>query len=61
MTGVKNLHSEAEHSYHIGVYFEPNGHGTVLFNPALLEKLKQYVCCMVLIGPGLSTVRGTVG
>ncbi len=30
-TGVKNLHIEAL-KYNIGIYFEPNGHGTVLFN-----------------------------
>lgn len=31
-TGVKHLHHEAGH-YDIGVYFEANGHGTVLFSP----------------------------
>lgn len=31
-TGVKHLHHAAEH-YDIGVYFEANGHGTVLFSP----------------------------
>ncbi|RCI04148.1 Phosphoacetylglucosamine Mutase [Rhizopus stolonifer] len=30
-TGVKHLHHEAE-KYDIGVYFEANGHGTVLFS-----------------------------
>jgi phosphoacetylglucosamine mutase len=30
-TGVKNLHEKAEH-YDIGIYFEANGHGTVIFN-----------------------------
>ncbi|KAH8120171.1 phosphoacetylglucosamine mutase [Phellopilus nigrolimitatus] len=30
-TGVKHLHHAAEH-YSIGVYFEANGHGTVLFS-----------------------------
>ncbi|KAM0750521.1 Phosphoacetylglucosamine mutase [Meredithblackwellia eburnea MCA 4105] len=34
-TGVKHLHHAAQ-SYPIGVYFEANGHGTVLFSPATL-------------------------
>ncbi len=29
--GVKHLHHEAQH-YDVGVYFEANGHGTVLFS-----------------------------
>ncbi|KAI0335194.1 phosphoacetylglucosamine mutase [Cubamyces sp. BRFM 1775] len=40
-TGVKHLHHAAEH-YDIGVYFEANGHGTVLFSPETLEKLATY-------------------
>lgn len=31
-TGVKNLHHEAAANYDIGVYFEANGHGTILFS-----------------------------
>lgn len=31
-TGVKHLHHEAVTNYDIGVYFEANGHGTVLFS-----------------------------
>lgn len=31
-TGVKHLHHEAASKFDIGVYFEANGHGTVLFN-----------------------------
>ncbi|KAJ3130491.1 Phosphoacetylglucosamine Mutase [Nowakowskiella sp. JEL0407] len=34
-TGVKHLHHEAEH-FDVGVYFEANGHGTVLFSKAAL-------------------------
>jgi len=30
-TGVKHLHKEAA-KYDIGVYFESNGHGTILAN-----------------------------
>lgn len=39
-TGVKHLHEEAK-QYDVGVYFESNGHGTVLFSPALLQQLAQ--------------------
>ena len=40
-TGVKHLHNEAE-KYDIGVYFEQNGHGNVLFHKKIpsLEKLE---------------------
>ena len=38
-TGVKNLHEKAEH-YDIGIYFEGNGHGTVIFNEQYLQKLE---------------------
>ncbi|KAJ7125626.1 phosphoacetylglucosamine mutase [Mycena crocata] len=40
-TGVKHLHHAAEH-YNIGVYFEANGHGTVLFSPTTQEQLDTY-------------------
>lgn len=40
-TGVKHLHHAAEH-YSIGVYFEANGHGTVLFSPATQEILTKH-------------------
>ncbi|KAJ7103574.1 phosphoacetylglucosamine mutase [Mycena belliarum] len=40
-TGVKHLHHAAEH-YNIGVYFEANGHGTVLFSPATQDVLATY-------------------
>ena len=38
-TGVKHLHHEAE-KYHIGIYFEANGHGTVLFSPEAQHIIK---------------------
>jgi len=41
-TGVKHLHHAAEH-YDIGVYFEANGHGTVLFSPASQDKLATHL------------------
>ncbi|KAJ7492664.1 phosphoacetylglucosamine mutase [Mycena latifolia] len=40
-TGVKHLHHAAEH-YNIGVYFEANGHGTVLFSQATQDILTAY-------------------
>ena len=38
-TGVKNLYHEAL-NYDISIYFESNGHGTVLFNKSY-EELKE--------------------
>jgi phosphoacetylglucosamine mutase len=38
-TGVKHLHHAAE-KYEIGVYFEANGHGTVIFSPTALETIR---------------------
>ncbi|KAI5962262.1 PCM1 [Candida pseudojiufengensis] len=40
-TGVKHLHHEAE-KFDIGVYFEANGHGTVVFNPEAEAKIFNY-------------------
>ncbi|KDQ63555.1 hypothetical protein JAAARDRAFT_29576 [Jaapia argillacea MUCL 33604] len=40
-TGVKHLHHAAEH-YDVGVYFEANGHGTVLFSPETQERLSSH-------------------
>ncbi|KAF0543546.1 Phosphoacetylglucosamine mutase [Gigaspora margarita] len=37
-TGVKYLHHKAQ-EYDVGVYFEANGHGTVLFSPNALNKI----------------------
>ncbi|XP_022917833.2 phosphoacetylglucosamine mutase [Onthophagus taurus] len=38
-TGVKHLHSKAL-DYEIGVYFEANGHGTVIFKKSVKDKIK---------------------
>jgi phosphoacetylglucosamine mutase len=38
-TGVKYLHHQAL-VYDVGVYFEANGHGTVLFRPEFLARLR---------------------
>jgi phosphoacetylglucosamine mutase len=40
-TGVKHLHHAAEH-YDVGVYFEANGHGTVLFSPETQDQLQSH-------------------
>lgn len=39
-TGVKHLH-KAAHKFDIGIYFEANGHGTVLFKDSFLELMKS--------------------
>ncbi|XP_006870732.1 PREDICTED: phosphoacetylglucosamine mutase [Chrysochloris asiatica] len=39
-TGVKHLHHKAQ-EFDIGVYFEANGHGTVLFSKAAEMKIRQ--------------------
>ncbi|KAL6095680.1 pgm3 [Pungitius sinensis] len=39
-TGVKHLHHAAQ-EFDIGVYFEANGHGTVLFSKAAEEKIRR--------------------
>lgn len=49
-TGVKHLHHEAEEKYDVGVYFEANGHGTVLFSKKALTAFKEakgYVCPII--------------
>ncbi|ESK97929.1 phosphoacetylglucosamine mutase [Moniliophthora roreri MCA 2997] len=40
-TGVKHLHHAAER-YDVGVYFEANGHGTVLFSQPTLDTLLNH-------------------
>jgi phosphoacetylglucosamine mutase len=39
-TGVKYVHHEAV-KYDLGIYFEANGHGTVIFGAALGKALEQ--------------------
>ena len=39
-TGVKYLHEEA-HKHDISIYFESNGHGTVLHKPSVIEEFKR--------------------
>lgn len=40
-TGVKFLHHAALEAFDVGVYFEANGHGTVLFSPQFLAFLRE--------------------
>lgn len=40
-TGVKHLHHAAT-KFDVGVYFEANGHGTVLFSDVALKRIKKY-------------------
>ena len=39
-TGVKHLHKKAL-DYDVGIYFEANGHGTVLFKPSFIQNLYE--------------------
>ncbi len=39
-TGVKYLHVEAK-KYDISVYYEANGHGTILIGESAMKKLKE--------------------
>jgi len=40
-TGVKHLHHAAQ-KFDVGVYFEANGHGTVLFSEVALKRINKY-------------------
>jgi phosphoacetylglucosamine mutase len=40
-TGVKYLHHKAE-QFDVGVYFEANGHGTVLFSERYMQELDAF-------------------
>lgn len=40
LTGVKHLHAAAA-AFDVGVYFEANGHGSVLFSARLLRVLRE--------------------
>jgi len=39
-TGVKHLHHKAQ-EFDIGVYFEANGHGTVVFSKKAKKAIKE--------------------
>jgi len=40
-TGVKHLHHAAQTHFDVGIYFEANGHGTILFNPMFYTQLQK--------------------
>lgn len=40
-TGVKHLHHAAT-AFDVGIYFEANGHGTVLFSPRAMKDIGKY-------------------
>jgi phosphomannomutase len=40
LTGVKHLH-EAAKAFDVGVYYEANGHGSVVFSRRLLDLLER--------------------
>lgn len=54
-TGVKNLHPVA-HARDIGVYFEANGHGTVLFSDGIVKNTRE--SSLGKIAPLLRNLRG---
>ena len=55
-TGVKHLHHAAA-QFDIGVYFEANGHGTVLFSPKATKDIKKYSPKSPAQADALSTLR----
>ena len=62
-TGVKNLHHEAE-KFDIGVYFEANGHGTVLFSGkyiSLTSKLPETNANAVILKTLPNLINQAVG
>ena len=52
-TGVKHLHKKAE-DFDVGVYFEANGHGTVLFSDSAMEMINTRAGTCILC-PALQT------
>lgn len=46
-TGVKHLHKAAHENFDIGVYFEANGHGTVVFSENAKERIARAQSCGV--------------
>lgn len=41
-TGVKHLHAAAHH-FDIGIYFEANGHGTLLYKLSRIDELQHFI------------------
>jgi len=59
-TGVKFLHHEAL-AFDVGVYFEANGHGTVLFSPRAVKQLQEQEAALGLARSDPSSAFGTAG
>lgn len=55
-TGVKHLH-HAAHKFDVGVYFEANGHGTVVFSDLALKRLGKYEPKSPAQSSALNTLR----
>ena len=55
-TGVKHLHHAAT-KFDVGVYFEANGHGTVVFSDIALKRLTKYEPQSPAQSSALSTLR----
>lgn len=47
-TGVKHLHKAAHENFDIGVYFEANGHGTVVFSESAKERIARAKSCDIV-------------
>lgn len=62
-TGVKNLHHAAK-MFDIGIYFEANGHGTILFNSDFIDILEddisdnKYISKLLLLNKLVSQSTG---
>ena len=58
-TGVKHLHHAAT-KYDVGVYFEANGHGTVVFSELALKRIHKYEPKSPAQASALDTLRALV-
>ena len=58
-TGVKHLHKKA-HDYDIGVYFEANGHGTVLFHDTFVSHVQSKIAGGSFSGTALAAAKHLV-
>jgi phosphoacetylglucosamine mutase len=58
-TGVKYLHHAATR-FDIGVYFEANGHGTILFSPKAIKDIKKHEPKSPAQADALETLRALV-
>jgi phosphoacetylglucosamine mutase len=58
-TGVKHLHHAATR-FDIGVYFEANGHGTILFSPSAIKDISRHQPKSPAQADALATLRALV-